>query len=218
MNETLKIAIFSPKGGSGKTFHALNLCAHYQKRGLKVGLIDLDPQASSLFFAKRQKTTPTFLGDINTFKSGAIPKELDVLILDLPPSMDFIPNPKEFLIVMPFLADVLSVASFMKAKQKLEGHFFIPVLNRMNWQKRLCRDVLNDMKNVCVVADCEAAKVAASQFKTVFEDYSSKKVARQIDFLAHVIEQKTIPEMDEFLDVQIRTGLFDPENKGKNTL
>lgn len=47
-----KIVVLNPKGGSGKSTLATNLAAYYAWRGLKVALMDHDPQGSSMRWLK----------------------------------------------------------------------------------------------------------------------------------------------------------------------
>ena len=47
-----KIVVLNSKGGSGKTTVATNLAAYYASRGLKVALMDMDPQGSSVRWLK----------------------------------------------------------------------------------------------------------------------------------------------------------------------
>ncbi len=47
-----KIVVLNPKGGSGKSTLATNLAAYYAWRGLRVALMDMDPQGSSLRWLK----------------------------------------------------------------------------------------------------------------------------------------------------------------------
>ena len=49
---TQKIVVLNSKGGSGKTTVATNLAAYYASRGLKVALMDMDPQGSSVRWLK----------------------------------------------------------------------------------------------------------------------------------------------------------------------
>jgi len=47
-----KIVVLNPKGGSGKSTIATNLAAYYAWRGLRVALMDHDPQGSSMRWLK----------------------------------------------------------------------------------------------------------------------------------------------------------------------
>ena len=47
-----KIVVLNPKGGSGKSTVATNLAAYYAWKGLRVALMDMDPQGSSIRWLK----------------------------------------------------------------------------------------------------------------------------------------------------------------------
>jgi chromosome partitioning protein len=47
-----KIVVLNPKGGSGKSTIATNLSAYYAWKGLRVALMDMDPQGSSIRWLK----------------------------------------------------------------------------------------------------------------------------------------------------------------------
>ncbi len=47
-----KVVVLNPKGGSGKSTVATNLAAYYAWKGLRVALMDMDPQGSSIRWLK----------------------------------------------------------------------------------------------------------------------------------------------------------------------
>ena len=57
------IMVINAKGGSGKTTISTNLASYYACKGLKVTLVDLDPQGSSTkWLASRPLTKPKIKG------------------------------------------------------------------------------------------------------------------------------------------------------------
>ena len=53
-----KILVLNPKGGSGKSTIATNLAAYYAWQGLRVALMDHDPQGSSMRWLKLRPAGP----------------------------------------------------------------------------------------------------------------------------------------------------------------
>ena len=68
-------ALISQKGGSGKTTLALHLAVEAARRGERVLLIDLDPQASAMKWADRRQPSPV---DIDV--SSKQPARLDAVL------------------------------------------------------------------------------------------------------------------------------------------
>jgi len=57
------ILIANPKGGCGKTTLAVNLASYYARRGMKVALVDLDEQGSSMtWLGRRPERHPEIIG------------------------------------------------------------------------------------------------------------------------------------------------------------
>ena len=54
------IGVLSQKGGVGKTTLSLNLASHYVATGLRVLLVDADPQGSALTWSSMRSATPLF--------------------------------------------------------------------------------------------------------------------------------------------------------------
>jgi chromosome partitioning protein len=90
------VTVAQQKGGSGKTTVAVNLGVEFRRRGLKVALLDTDPQGSlgRWFFSRRER-----LGDAGLEFSTAsawgvgyecekLRRAADIIIVDTPPKVD----------------------------------------------------------------------------------------------------------------------------------
>jgi len=140
-----KILVLNPKGGSGKSTIATNLAAYYAWRGLRVALMEHDPQGSSLRWLKlRPADLPPIhgiaayekkLGVTRTFALRA-PHGTERLIIDTPAAITGMQMP-EFtndasVVVVPVLpsdidihaasrciADLLLVAKIHRSERRL---------------------------------------------------------------------------------------------------
>ena len=79
------ILLANPKGGCGKTTLAVNLASYYARRGLKVALIDLDEQGSSMtWLGQRTERHPEIMG-WHAVRGGKLPfNDTDVVVMDGP--------------------------------------------------------------------------------------------------------------------------------------
>jgi chromosome partitioning protein len=148
MNQSLnlqKIVVLNPKGGSGKSTIATNLAAYYAWRGLRVALMDHDPQGSSMRWLKvRPAECPAIHGiaafekKMNVTRAFAwrAPPGTERLIVDTPAAVTALQMP-EFTadasaIVVPVLpsdidihaasrciADLLLVAKVHRSEKRL---------------------------------------------------------------------------------------------------
>jgi len=91
-----QILVVNSKGGSGKTTVSTNLASYFESQNLKTGLMDYDPQGSSLHWLKTRNQSPdieTNIHGANAAKAKAgslrswqmnVPKDLNKLIIDAP--------------------------------------------------------------------------------------------------------------------------------------
>jgi len=63
-----KIVVLNPKGGSGKSTVATNLAAYYAWKGLRVSLMDMDPQGSSIRWLKVRPSECTAIHPIAAYE------------------------------------------------------------------------------------------------------------------------------------------------------
>jgi len=84
------IAMLSQKGGAGKTTVALHLAVLAHQRGLRVALVDLDPQASALeWWHSREGDEPTTVAvkpdELGAALKAAEGDGFDLIVLDTAP-------------------------------------------------------------------------------------------------------------------------------------
>ena len=85
------IAVFSQKGGSGKTTIALHLAVAAQQAGQRVAILDLDPQGSALAWHRSRGliTEPVVVAvpdaELGRALDGARGDGFDLVVIDAPP-------------------------------------------------------------------------------------------------------------------------------------
>jgi len=82
------IMVINAKGGSGKSTIATNLASYYASKGNKVGLVDYDPQGSSLSWLKERPVNKPKIQGIDGTKSVVNPgRGTGYMIMDAPASV-----------------------------------------------------------------------------------------------------------------------------------
>ena len=90
------IAVAQQKGGSGKTTIAVNLAVAFARQGLRVALLDTDPQGSlgRWFMTRRERNGATGV-EFSTSSAWGVSYECeklrrlaDIIIIDTPPKVD----------------------------------------------------------------------------------------------------------------------------------
>ncbi len=87
------IAVISQKGGSGKSTISVHLAVAAQQHGLRVAVIDLDPQATARKWGdKREADEPEVIGDhaerLPQLVEAARANGADLLVIDTAPNAD----------------------------------------------------------------------------------------------------------------------------------
>lgn len=93
----LRIVVLNTKGGCGKTTLVTNLAGYYASHGYRAGLLDMDPQGSSLHWLQNRGGTHTLITAINGTDRSLrvtrsfqmrIPPGIERLIVDTPAALD----------------------------------------------------------------------------------------------------------------------------------
>lgn len=117
------LSLWSPKGGAGKTTTALHLAGAYAARGLKVTVVDLDPQRSALT-VKEFATTPMPFEIVAGWPES--PEGIEIMIADCPPG--FSEAPEMGTVIMPFQPSPLDMASAYRAIETLRSNTKLRIL------------------------------------------------------------------------------------------
>jgi len=159
------ITVAQQKGGSGKTTLAVSLAVEFARRGLRVALLDTDPQGSlgRWFMARRNR-----LGEAGVAFSTAsawgvsyecekLKKAADVVIVDTPPKVDADLRPalrEADLVLVPVAASMVDLWATDGVFDLIarEGRRAVIVLNRVKAGTRLGEEVAVAAAGVGTVA------------------------------------------------------------------
>lgn len=163
MGKVLTVA--QQKGGSGKTTIVVNLAVEFQRRGLRVALLDTDPQGSlgRWFLSRRER-----LGDAGmefstasawgvSYECEKLKKLADVVLVDTPPKVDADLRPalrEADLILVPVAASMVDLWATDGVFDLVarEGRRAVIVLNRVKMGTRLGLEVAEAAARVGDVA------------------------------------------------------------------
>ncbi len=159
------VTVAQQKGGSGKTTLAVNLAVEFRRRGLRVALLDTDPQGSlgRWFMARRERLGEAGM-DFSTasawgvgYECEKLRKQADVVIVDTPPKVDADLRPalrEADLVLVPVAASMVDLWATDGVFDLIgrEGRRAVIVLNRVKAGTRLGEEVATAAAEVGGVA------------------------------------------------------------------
>ena len=200
------IGVLNQKGGVGKTTIAVNLAATYAKSGLRVLLVDADPQSSSLQWSSAREAEPLFavVGMAKPTLHRDLPdiaKDYQVVIIDGAPRVNelgraaILASDMVLIPVQPSPYDIWAAAETVKLieeaqqfKPSIRGAF---VINRKIANTAIGRDVseaLGQFTGIPVLTTALHQRViyaeSAGQGLAVIEADPNSGAAREIAALA----------------------------------
>ena len=121
------IMVINAKGGSGKTTISTNLASYYACKGLKVTLVDLDPQGSSTkWLVSRPLTKPKIKGVASLPPQKVSKKSDEVTIFDVPAAIygarlqTYIKKARKIIVpVLPSPIDMSAARDFLNSIRSL---------------------------------------------------------------------------------------------------
>jgi len=206
------IGVLQQKGGVGKTTLALNLAAAFAKDGLRVLVVDADPQGSALAWSSVREATPLF--SVIGMPKPTLHKELpaiavdyDVVVIDGAPGVKELTRSAilaaDYILVpvqpSPFdvwsCADIVGlIAEAQQFRPEIRAAF---VVNRKIANTAIGREVVKAFENFplelldVVVTQRVAFAESAAQGLTVPETAPSSQAAWEIYDLAEIIKSAT---------------------------
>jgi len=205
------IGVLNQKGGVGKTTIAVNLAAVYAKEGLRVLLVDADPQGSSLAWSSAREGEPLFtvVGMPKPTLHKDMPSmsaDYDVVIIDGSPRVSelgraaIMASDLVLIPVQPSPYDVWATADTVQLvnearqfKERLQAAF---VINRKIVNTAIGRDVATALADfhfpVCKQSLCQRVIYAESAARglAVLEAEPDGAAAKEITGLARSLSEQ----------------------------
>lgn len=160
------VTVAQQKGGSGKTTIAVNLAVEFSRRGLRVALLDTDPQGSlGRWFLSRRERQGEARMEFSTasawgvgYECEKLKKQADLVIIDTPPKVDADLRPalrEADLVLVPVAASMVDLWATDGVFDLIEreGRRAVIVLNRVKAGTRLQGKVAAAAAEVGGVAD-----------------------------------------------------------------
>jgi chromosome partitioning protein len=168
------VTVAQQKGGSGKTTIAANLAVEFRRRGLRVALLDTDPQGSlgRWFLSRRARLGEPGM-DFSTASAWGVGYECeklrrvaDLVIVDTPPKVDADLRPalrEADLVLVPVAASMVDLWATDGVFDLIgrEGRRAVIVLNRVKAGTRLGATVAEAAGKVGGVADASLGQRVA---------------------------------------------------------
>lgn len=171
------VAIISRKGGAGKTNIAVHLAACAEGKGMRAGIVDLDPQATSTKWGARRVENALSVGaDVVSAQAFTLPKLLaearsagaQLMLLDTAPHADAMAvdaaRAADFVLVpcRPAIADIEAIPASADIA-RLAGRPFAVVLNAAMAQGARADEARSELERLgLVVAPVEVGHRVAS--------------------------------------------------------
>lgn len=163
---TKRICVFCAKGGIGRTMISLNLAGYYAKQGLKVLVIDRDPQGSATTWAALAGETPFVI-------SKSRVKGFDIEIYDCPPKLAESELLEADVYIVPTVLDGSSHTIYLKTMAMMNRRGvtapIIPVVNKFNYQRSEHKVRVKQLTHPVILKDRASFANYYSYGKTVYE-------------------------------------------------
>lgn len=181
-------AFWSPKGGTGKTTLSTQVAILGAIEGKTVAFYDLDPQGSATHYFSQLKAgidKPAHILNRGDYDAGNVPEGTDIVILDCPPSAEFIP-PASFTVIAPTSASGLDLHAFLPSLELFKGKNIIRVINKFSLVRNADKELLAALDPCAVVGVTTAFVYVMSNGESIFKTSASNAIkgARQIRYLA----------------------------------